>query len=149
SKGYVFEIKEKDLEISKEVVVRDDKDEEDDKNEDKSLAFEEFKEHIDYDDDKEEFELDKELYEGQKPTAEASLNQLIQQGKKAAIADFKETKDKEKFKEAKEILKEIKKSEKAKIKENKNNDDIKDKEEDKNIVDKELKTEKQVLLIAL
>ncbi|WFA08163.1 PepSY domain-containing protein [Tissierella sp. Yu-01] len=152
-KGNVLEIIEKDLETDKEVIVKDEKEEDkDDKKDDtntKDHAFYEFKDDIDYDhDDKDEFELDKDLYEGKKPTDEASLNQLIKEGKKAAIADFKETKDKEEFKEAKEILKEIKKAEKAKIKED-TNDDADDKEEDKDIVDKELKTEKQVLLIAL
>lgn len=151
SKGNVIEIIEKDLETDKEVVIRDKKDNEDDEEkENKNLAFKEFMDEIDYDHDDniDEFELDKDLYEGKKPTDEASLNQLIKEGKKAAIADFKETKDKEEFKEAKEILKEIKKAEKAKIKENKN-DDADDKEEDKDIIDRELKTEKQVLIIAL
>jgi hypothetical protein len=95
--------------------------------------FEEFKNQIgagkieDVEDAK-EFDLDNEEYINydEKQTTEASLNMLLNDGKKAAISDFKETGNKEEFKTSKEILQVIKKNEKAEIKEDKKDKDYED-----------------------
>lgn len=123
--------------------------------------FDEFKEFLE-DDDYDDFGIDK-------PTAQAELNQVIQEGKKLAIADYKEAKDnldkkdedykelkteaKEEFKASKDSLKEIKKDAQAEIKETKkqdNNSNIEDDEDDdKKLVNTVKIDEKQALLIAL
>jgi len=111
-----------------------------------------------------------------KPTAEAELNEVIRDGKKVAIADYKVAKEdldkddedykedkttaKEEFKEAKDTLKEVKKEAKLEIKSEKNdkiaqnhdddNDDDKDDDKDKKVlVGKAKIDEKQALIIAL
>lgn len=131
--------------------------------------FEEFKKHI-VKDGYDDFGIDK-------PTAEAELNQVIKEGKKLAISDYKEAKDdldkededykevkteaKEEFKDAKNALKEIKKDAQVEIKEdkkqnngNKVKDDDDDDDDDEDDKDEKLVknvkiTEKQALLIAL
>lgn len=94
-----------------------------------------------------------------KNTKEAALNQLLKDGKKAAISDFKAAKDandedaKEEFKAAKDILKEVKKEEKTSIKEekqtSKNDDDDDDDDDDKNLIEKAKITKEEALTIAL
>lgn len=126
--------------------------------------FEEFKKFI-RDDDFDDYGIDK-------PTAEAELNQVIKEGKKVAIADYKEAKEdldkddddykenktlaKVEFKDAKNDLKEIKKDAKEvikteKIDDNDNDDDNEDddKDQEKDIVGKAKIDEKQALIIAL
>jgi len=121
--------------------------------------FEKFKEFIE-DDGYEDYGIDK-------PTAQAELNQVIKEGKKIAIADYKEAKDElekddedykelkkeaqEEFKAAKDDLKSIKKDAQVEIKENKNKaeDDDEDEDDDDKLVKNVKINEKQALVLAL
>lgn len=127
--------------------------------------FDDFIEHIE-DEGYDDLDIDK-------PTAEAELNQVIKEGKKLAIADYKEAKDEldkddedykelrkeaqQEFKDAKDTLKEIKKESQEEIKEEKkqnNSNQVKDDKDDKDGDNDELVknikiSEKQGLLIAL
>lgn len=163
--GEVLEVVEKSVKTGKEVVLKDvDKD--DKKDDEKEVAkepgfdsFNEFENLVEDRTPNRVIDIDDEDYieHGEdKPTPEAELNEVLRDAKKAAITEFKDAENKveakEAFKDAKDVIKEVKKNTQELMKDNKKpveDDDDDDKDEDIPLIKNARISEKEALAIAL
>ncbi len=156
--GKVVKIVEISVDNETERIIRDLEEEEEELAKVKEVKepifeeFDEFKEIADKKDGVNYLDEDDYLDHGEeKPTAQAEVNEVLRDAKKAAINEFKEAENKveakEEFKEAKALIKEVKKNTQDDIKENKNASEEDD--DKKPLVQKNFITEDKALSIAL